>query len=167
MTFLSHIAECFESSFRSLSHYIEKVMRWITYLYLSDKNFESWISIFSHNVEKLMKMKRITILTHSAKFLRVELHFCPTASEKIWGEKQLCLTVPKTLRVELQFCLRMSKKSLRPITNFCHSVEKFKIWLTFLSQIAESFESWIRRLSHYIEEFLRWITYLYLSDEVF
>ena len=93
--------------------------------------------------------------------------FCPTASEKIWGEKQLCLTVPKTLRVELQFCLRMSKKSLRPITNFCHSVEKFKIWLTFLSQIAESFESWIRRLSHYIEEFLRWITCLYLSDEIF
>ena len=80
----------------------------ITYLYLRDEIFQSWNSIFSHNVEKLMRW--ITILTHIDKFLRVELQTFPTASEKFWGEKQFCLTLPKILRVEFHFCLRMSKK---------------------------------------------------------
>ena len=140
-------------------------MRGITYLYHSDEISESWTSIFSHNVEKLIKW--VTLLTHIAKFLRADLQIFPTASEKFWGEKQFCLTVTNFLRVDFPFCLKISKKNMRRITNLCHSVEQIKQWFTYLSHNADNFESWFRSLSHYIEKIMRWITYLYLSDEIF
>ena len=139
-------------------------MRGITYLCLSDENFESWISIFSHNVEKLTKW--VTFLTHIDKFLRVEIQIFPTASEQIWGENNFVSQCRKLWELNFNF-VSGCRKNYEANYKFLSQRWKNQEVIDTFVYIAEGFESWIRRLSHYIEEILRWITYLYLSDAIF
>ena len=85
-----------------------KIMRWITYLYLSDETFESWISIFPHNVEKLTKW--VTFLTHIDKFLRVELQTSRRASENSEVKNSFVSQCRKIWELNFNFVSECRKK---------------------------------------------------------
>ena len=83
--------------------------------------FESWLTNFSHSVEKFWGEKQFCLTV--TKFLRVEFPFCLRMSKKR-GELQdcvivlkksnsdwhFCLTLPKVVKVELEVCITTSKK---------------------------------------------------------
>ena len=68
---------------------------------------ESWIKILSHSVEKFWGEKQFCLTV--PKTLRVEFQFCLRMSEKVWGQIQICVIVLKNSRSDWHFCLTLPK----------------------------------------------------------